>query len=190
MPELTVVIEPLSRAAFAPYGDVIEVVGNDSFQINDGRADRYDALATIDCEGSGKPPIISIVEARQYKLPETVTFLERHPFGSQAFLPQSNLPFIVVVAAPGDAMDATTLNAFVTNGRQGINYHRGTWHHVILTPFGDVSFVVVDRSDPGTNCQQHWFARGDQPMLDGSGLRGGRGQTLFRAEGDTRSHFA
>lgn len=166
-----IVIEPLTAEAFAPYGDVIETTDRDHFPINEGRADRFDALALVDCEGSGKSPQISLVEARQYDLPETVTFLERHPFGSQAFIPVSSTPFLVVVAAPGETIDASSLKAFVSNGRQGINYHRNTWHHVMLTPFGDVTFIVVDRSDPGTNCVEHWYYEGKQPIIEPGGLK-------------------
>lgn len=168
----TMVVEPLTREAFAPYGDVIEMSGNECFPINAGRADRYDALCTVDCDGSGKPAVISLVDARQYNLPETVTFVERHPYGSQAFIPASETPFMLVVAAPGETVDERTLKAFVSNGKQGINYHRNTWHHVMLTPFGDVTFIVVDRSDPGSNCVEHWYAEGEQPIIDSSGVDG------------------
>jgi ureidoglycolate lyase len=144
--------------------------GRDCFSINGGRADRYDAVAEVDCEGSGKVPVISLIHSRKYDFPKSVTFLERHPFGSQAFIPTSETPFVVVVGAPGPQVDTSTLRAFISNGRQGINYHRHTWHHVMLTPFDDVSFIVVDRSDPGTNCEEHWFAECEQPLLDGSGV--------------------
>ena len=167
---LTISIEPLNSEAFTPYGDVIEMEGRKLFPINEGRADRYDALAMVDCEGEDRPPQVSLVKACQYDLPETVTFLERHPFGSQAFIPTSETRFMVVVANPGNSVDESTLKAFVSNGKQGINYHRNTWHHVILTPFGDVSFVVVDRSDPASNCEEHWYAEDDQPIIDPSGL--------------------
>ena len=163
-------IEPLTAEAFAPYGDVIEMEGRDHFPINEGRADRYDALAKVDCEGSDQSAQISLVEARQYDLPQTVTFLERHPFGSQAFIPASSTPFLVVVAVPGETIDESTLKAFVSNGRQGINYHRNTWHHVMLTPFDDVTFIVVDRTDPGTNCVEHWYKESEQPVIDPAGL--------------------
>jgi ureidoglycolate lyase len=163
-------VEPLTAKAFAPYGDVIEMEGRDFFPINSGRADRFDALALVDCGGTDKPPVISLVKARQYDLPKTVTFLERHPFGSQAFIPAGETPFMVVVAEPGDHVDDSTLKAFVTNGRQGVNYFRSTWHHVMLTAFGDVEFIVVDRSDPASNCEEHWYAEGEQPILNREGL--------------------
>ncbi len=170
MPQKTILIEPLSREAFAPYGDVVEMEGNHCFPINAGRADRYDALCTVDCDGSGKQAVISLVNARQYDFPQTVTFLERHPHGSQAFIPASQTPFMLVVAEPGEIVDPSTLKAFVSNGKQGINYHRNTWHHVMLTPFGDVTFIVVDRSDPGSNCIEHWYSEGEQPFLDSGDL--------------------
>jgi ureidoglycolate lyase len=163
-------VEPLTREAFAPYGDVIEVAGNSCFSINAGRADRYDALCSVDCEGSEKGAVISLVKARRYDFPKTVTFLERHPFGSQAFIPTGDTPFLVVVAVPGKTVDESTLKAFLTNGKQGINYRRNTWHHVMLTPFEDVTFIVVDRSDPESNCEEHWYAEEDQPVLDSGGL--------------------
>lgn len=172
MARIKLSIEPLTREAFTPYGDVVESEDRNSFPINGGRADRFDALAVVDCEGSGKPPVISLVHARRYDLPETVTFLERHPYGSQAFLPRNDTPFVLVVAEPGGSVDESTLRAFVTNGRQGINYHRGTWHHVMLTPYGDVEFIVVDRSEPGSNCQEHRYAEEEQPVIDVSGLKG------------------
>ncbi|MDA0348214.1 MAG: ureidoglycolate lyase [Verrucomicrobia bacterium] len=171
MSAVTISIEPLTSEAFAPYGDVVEAEGHEGSPINQGRANRFDALVTVDCEGTEKPPVISMVEARQYDLPKTVTFLERHPFGSQAFFPNSSTPFLVVVAAPSESVDETTLKAFVSNGKQGVNYHRNTWHHVMLTPFGDVTFIVVDRSDPESNCIEHWYAEEDQPLIDSSGLK-------------------
>ena len=172
MSAVTISIEPLSAEAFAPYGDVVEVEGHPADPINQGRADRYDALAKVDCEGTGNHPVISMVEARQYDLPKTVTFLERHPYGSQSFIPAGGTRFLVVVAAPGKTVDERTLKAFVSNGKQGINYHRNTWHHVMLTPFGDVTFIVVDRSDPQSNCVEHRYAEEDQPIIDPSGLEG------------------
>ena len=167
---ITLTVEKLTQEAFAPFGNVIEMEGRGSFPINDGRADRYDALAEVDCEGSERRPIISMVHARQYDFPQTVTFLERHPYGSQAFIPTTDIPFVVVVAAPDTDLDESTLHAFMSNGLQGINYSRNTWHHVMLTPFDDVTFIVVDRSDPGSNCEEHWYAEGEQPSLDSGGL--------------------
>lgn len=58
------------------------------------------------------------------------------------------------------------LRAFLTNGRQGINYKRGTWHHVLLVPKRPMRFLVVDRAGPGTNCEEFWFDEADQFTLE------------------------
>jgi ureidoglycolate lyase len=50
-------------------------------------------------------------------------------------------------------IDPSSVRAFVTNGRQGVNYHRGTWHHPLIA-VGDFSeFLVVDRA--GESCNLH-----------------------------------
>jgi ureidoglycolate lyase len=98
-------------------------------------------------------------------MPETVTFVERHPQGSQAFIPMDDTPFLVVVAPAGEQVDQADMRAFITNGRQGINYHLGTWHHVLLTPFAAMRFICVDRAGRGNNCDEHWFEEDQQPVL-------------------------
>ena len=149
MPEL-LAIEPLTRRAFAPFGDVIEFEDRESYPINDGMADRYHALAAVETGGEGAQAVISLVKSRQFSLPHTIDHLEYHPHGSQAFIPLDADPFIVVVAAAGP--EPAELRAFQTNGNQGINYRAGTWHHVLLTPFAAMRFICVDRDSPEHNC--------------------------------------
>lgn len=145
-------IQPLTSAGFAPFGDVVEFEGHDSFPINKGMADRYHALADVELAGEQARAIISLVESRKFDLPRRVDHLEYHPLGSQAFLPLDASPFIVVVCSAADQPELDKLQAFVTNGRQGINYRLGTWHHVLLTPYAAMRFICVDRTGPGDNC--------------------------------------
>ena len=159
-------ILPLSRDAFAPFGDVIEDDQRDFFPINNGMADRYHALAEVQLAGDDAQAIISLVNSRQFQMPRKVDHLEHHPFGSQAFIPLNSSPFIVVVAVAGDEPDGSDLHAFVTNGRQGINYHKGTWHHVLLTPYAAMRFICVDRAGPGNNCIDFFIAEDQQPNLE------------------------
>src|SRR5438034_2595040 len=124
--------EPLTSASFAPFGDVIDVEGRQAYIINDGYAERYNDLAHIDvAEGDGWP-LLSIFRAKPWALPLRIRMIERHPLSSQAFLPLQPAPFLVVVAEPGQAPAAGDLRAFVTHGRQGVNYGRGTWHHALI----------------------------------------------------------
>ena len=148
---------PLTREAFAPYGDVVESEDRDSYLINNGMAERFHALARVETGGDGAYPVISLVKSRKFELPRKVDHVEYHPFGSQAFLPIDQTPFVVVVAKAGEAPTTDQLQAFVTNGRQGINYHAGTWHHVLLTPYAAMDFICVDRAGEGNNCIDHFF---------------------------------
>ena len=149
----TLTAEPLTAAAFAPYGDVIETAG-DSFPINGGMCDRFHDRARIEVTGEGARIGISLGSSRPYALPLSVALLERHPLGSQAFLPMSEDPFIVVVA-PDEGGVPGRPRAFLTDGTQGVNYLRGAWHG-ILTPLGRTTrFVIVDRIGPGKNLEEH-----------------------------------
>lgn len=159
-------VRPLTAAAFAPFGDVVEFNGNDFFPINNGMADRYHALADVELAGDQPRAIISLVASRKFDMPRRVDHLEHHPLGSQAFLPLDSTPFIVVVCPAAEQPDLGQLQAFVTDGRQGINYRIGTWHHVLLTPYAPMNFICVDRAGPGNNCIDHRVPEADQPLLE------------------------
>lgn len=159
-------ITALTRAAFAAFGDVIEFEGNASYPINNGMADRYHALAKVELGGDDARAVVSLVASKKFELPRKVDHMEFHPHGSQAFIPLDASPFIVVVSAAGDAPDVADLHAFVTNGKQGINYHAGTWHHVLLTPYAAMRFICIDRDSPDDNCVDFHIPETDQPLLE------------------------
>jgi ureidoglycolate lyase len=159
-------VEALTGEAFAPFGDVIEFEGSDFFPINNGMADRYHALAEVELGDQQSRAVISLVASRQFDMPRRVDHLEYHPLGSQAFLPLDACPFIVVVCAAASEPDLGQLRAFVTNGKQGINYRRGTWHHVLLTPYAPMRFICVDRAGPGNNCIDYHIGESEQPLLE------------------------
>ncbi|XOZ34564.1 ureidoglycolate lyase [Halomonadaceae bacterium KBTZ08] len=145
-------VEPLSRSGFAPFGEVIETQGRDSFAINQGRTQRFHALATMELLGEGGDGVLSIFRGQPLD-PLVISLMERHPLGSQAFIPLNNQPFLAVVAPPG-AVDETALRAFRVRGDQGVNYHAGTWHAPLLPLFPDSDYLVVDREGPGQNCDE------------------------------------
>jgi ureidoglycolate lyase len=145
--------EPLTREAFAPYGDVIDARGLAGVSINDGQALRFDDFATIDVGTGGGSPRLAIFEVTAAAAPLSLRLIERHPLGTQAFVPLAGQRFVVVVAPPElDAaqLGPSSLRAFVTDGRQGTNYRRGTWHHPLLALEGG-AFLVLDRGGPGEN---------------------------------------
>lgn len=150
-------VEPLTREAFAPFGDLISTEGRDHFLINNGSTQRYHRLAEVQLSGPGDVGIISIFRAQALVMPFPITMLERHPHGSQAFVPLLGHPFLIVVAPANDQPDPEQIRAFISDGRQGVNYHRGVWHHPILALQPVDDFLVVDRSGPGNNCDEHFF---------------------------------
>lgn len=159
------IIEPLSKEAFAPFGDVIETEDSEFFMINNGSTRRYHQLATVETAQPEDQAIISIFSAQALEMPLTVRMLERHPLGSQAFIPLLGQPFLIVVAPLGDAPESELVRAFRSNGRQGVNYHRGVWHHPVLTIEKRDDFLVVDRSGSGNNCDEHFFDEHEQLLL-------------------------
>lgn len=145
---------PLTQADFAAFGDVIELRGPPDKIINQRLCGRHHDLATLDF-ADGRAGI-SLFDAEARHLPCAVALVERHPLGSQAFIPISGTPFLVVVAED-DGGTPVNIQAFVTQPRQSVNLHRGVWHGV-LCPLGERGlYAVVDRIGPGDNLQEHWF---------------------------------
>ena len=152
---ITLVPKPLTKERFAPYGDVIETGADQKAAMNAGRFERFDDLARVDIAGKGRVAV-SIARCRvATELPYRITMVERHPLGSQAFVPLSRSCMIVVVAPPEESVDAADLRAFVTNGRQGINYRRGTWHMPLIAFETGQEFLVIDRGGDTPNCDEH-----------------------------------
>jgi len=153
-------VEPLTAAAFAPFGEVVEA-GARAELINEGTARQYAELATIDAAVQGGRPRVSLYRAEERRWPLAIRMLERHPLGSQLFMPLSADPFLVVVAPPSAVPDPASVRAFLTNGRQGVNYRRGTWHHPLIALASGCEYLVIDRGGPGSNCEEYFFSCGD-----------------------------
>lgn len=153
----TIVAQPLTAAAFAPFGRVIDTAEVASRPMNAGMARRFHDLAEIEVIGDGARVVVGLVEAQPYAVPLWLNLVERHPLGAQAFVPLNAAPFLVVVCPDEDGKPAVP-QAFVTAPHQGICYARNIWHGV-LTPFGAAQdFVVIDRGGPGVNLEEHVFA--------------------------------
>jgi ureidoglycolate lyase len=149
-------IEPLSAKAFARFGQVIEV-GDTPVMINQGNCARHNDLVALDFIGDGIAGV-SVFNAKPYSLPLSLTLMERHPLGSQCFMPMTDQPFLVVVADDDDGIPGAP-RAFMTNGQQGVNYGRNIWH-AVLTPLNQAArFTVIDRIGSGDNLQEHTFAQ-------------------------------
>lgn len=151
-------IEMLSAEGFRPFGDVIEASeAARHFPINDGYAERYHDLARIDVADNGGHPLLNIFRAKPRILPFQLVLLERHPMGSQAFVPLSPLTYLVVVAPAADEPELSDVRCFLAAAGQGVNYARGTWHHPLIALHAACDFLVLDRGGPAhdRNCEVH-----------------------------------
>lgn len=164
---------PLTQESFAPFGQVVEADEAQSFLINEGTTRRYHALANVDVGTNGGEPIISIFAGTRRDLPFELKMVEKHPLGSQAFMPLQAKPWLVVVADDVADPEPEHLHAFLARGDQGIQYARGVWHHPLLTLAEAQSFLVVDRDKPGedsnANLVEHWF-EAEAATVDITGL--------------------
>lgn len=149
MPD-TIRTERLTPEAFAPFGDVLAATG-DFRLINEGLCHRHHDRAALDF-GDGRAGI-SVFDAVPRALPYDFTLVERHPEGSQAFLPMTGHPFLVIVAPDAGGRPGRP-RAFLTDGGQGINLHRGTWHGVLTPLAAPGLFAVVDRIGAGANLEE------------------------------------
>lgn len=151
-----VAVEPLTREAFAPYGQVIDSAGVEPLNLNDGTARKYPALATI--ELANGDAAISLFHVAPRALPIELAEIERHPLGSQAFVPLRATRFLVVVAGSSDEPKPEELRAFLATGQQGINFRAGVWHHALLA-LEECDYLVIDRRDPAGNLELFPVAR-------------------------------
>jgi ureidoglycolate lyase len=146
-------IEKLTRDKFAPFGDVITLTGAQHYPINDGTTERFHDLALIDVSDQDGRPLVSLFRSKSRPLPFEIRIMERHPLGSQAFIPLSKDPYLVIVAPLGD-FDERTVRVFLAERGEGVNYAKGVWHHALFALFLESDFIVVDRGGPGGNCEE------------------------------------
>lgn len=161
----TITPEPLTAEAFKPFGDVIEASADaQQLAINYGNTTRFHDLAGINVSAEGGRPGVSIFRSTPLVQPIVIKIMEFHPLSSQAFIPLSGRPYLVVVA-PGGAFDASAIRVFLASGDQGVNYHAGTWHHFSLALEEASDFLVIDRiadESDNANCVEHEFTEHEQ----------------------------
>ncbi len=153
--------QTLTAEAFSQFGEVIDLDVNDFalneglqvMDINEGLTKRYHALSTVDTSDEGGRPIISIFHTQPISLPHQIIEMERHPIGSQAFIPLGNQPYYVLCAPTSDTVNVSDLQLFITNGRQGVNLAKNTWHHYQLVLGKAASYLVIDRQGKGSNLE-------------------------------------
>ena len=146
------IIKPtkISRSNFAAYGDLISVEDIKSVDINSGYAKRFDDIADLNTSKDGGKTIVSIFSALKRTFPMKIDMMEKHPLGSQAFIPMKETTFLVLVAPKGERPLIEKIQSFIVPPGIGINYKPGTWHFPLIST-EDMNFLVIDRKGSGEN---------------------------------------
>ncbi|MDB2515395.1 ureidoglycolate lyase [Candidatus Pelagibacter bacterium] len=146
------VIKPkaINKKNFKKFGDMITTDDIKPLEINDGYAKRYDGVANLDAKKDNGESIISIFSALKRSFPMKIDMMEKHPLGSQAFIPMKETTFLAFVAPKGAKPDLDKVEAFIIPKGIGVNYKAGIWHFPLIAT-EDMNFLVVDRKGSGDN---------------------------------------
>ena len=160
----TLEIHPLTKAVFAPFGDVIEADPATMRFINGGTTERFHALSGAEALGDGARVILNLFRGQPRAFPYAIEMMERHPFGSQSFVPLNGRPFLVVVSKDEDGKPGRP-QVFLARGDQGVNYRANVWHYPLMALGQPSDFLIVDRDGPGNNLVEFFF---DTPFIIGA----------------------
>ena len=150
MTNLAIKPKPINKENFKKFGDMITTDDIKPLEINDGYAKRYDGIANLDAKKDDGESIISIFSALKRSFPMKVDMMEKHPLGSQAFIPMKETTFLAFVAPAGGKPDLNKAEAFIIPKGVGVNYNAGIWHFPLIAT-EDMNFLVVDRKGSGEN---------------------------------------
>ena len=152
------IIKPIkiTRSNFDTFGDLISSDDINPKDINAGYAKRFDNLATINTSKEGGETVVSIFSALKRTFPMKINMMEKHPLGSQAFIPMKETTFLCFVAPPGESPEINKIQSFIIPPKTGINYKPGIWHFPLIST-EDTDFLVIDRKGNGENLVIHKF---------------------------------
>ena len=155
---MKIIIKPkkITRKNFQKFGDLISIKKKKSININDGYAKRFDNLCRINTSSKKGKTIMSIFSAKKRKFPMNIKMMEKHPLGSQAFVPMNETTFLVFVAPKGKRPNTKKIESFIVPKQSGINYKPGIWHFPLIST-KNMNFLVIDRKGIGNNLVIHNF---------------------------------
>ena len=166
MTSIKLILEPLTKEAFSPFGDVLGGDQNaETESINYGLTNCHLQNSEVDTFDNDGGTVIRLFDTQPVTLPFKICVMERHRLGSQAFIAMDDNPFVLVVGEAGD-FDPHSLSAFIARPDQIVNYHKGTWHHYCLALNAKTRFAVVDRNGPGTNCEEQHIVDNTEIYVD------------------------
>ena len=148
----------ITKKNFSKFGQIIDTSKKNPININNGYAKRFDNLINVDTSKKRGKAIVSIFNAKKRKFPMKIDMMEKHPLGSQAFIPMEDTKFLIFVAPKGDKPDINKIQSFVVPRQTVINYKSGIWHFPLIST-KNMNFLVVDRKGKGKNLVIHKFKK-------------------------------
>ena len=148
----------ITKENFAMFGDLISSENVKPIDINSGYAKRFDNLANIDTSKEERETIVSIFSALKRSFPMKIDMMEKHPLGSQAFIPMKETTFLSFVAPPGNTPEINKIKSFIIPPKKGVNYKPGIWHFPLIST-ENINFLVIDRKGKGENLIIHKFEK-------------------------------
>ena len=148
--KLIVEPKPITKENFSKFGDMITTENIKPLEINNGYAKRFDDIAKIDTSNENGETTISIFSALKRSFPMKIDMMEKHPLGSQAFIPMKETTFLTLVAPEGEKPDLEKIESFIVPKGIGVNFKTGIWHFSLIST-EDMDFLVVDRKGLGDN---------------------------------------
>ena len=156
--EIKIKPKKITRENFSKYGDLISKDNIKPIDINNRYAKRFDNLANVDTSSEGGKTIVSIFSALKRTFPMKIDMMEKHPLGSQAFIPMKETTFLSFVAPLGESPEISKIQSFIIPPKTGINYKPGIWHFPLIST-EDTNFLVIDRKGDGNNLIIHNFEK-------------------------------
>ena len=158
MKEISITPRPINKENFSKFGDIITTKDIKPIDINNGYAKRYDGIANLNTSNENGETTISIFSALKRKFPMKIDMMEKHPLGSQAFIPMKETTFLCFVAPEGQKPDLKKIESFIITPGIGINYKPGIWHFPLIST-ENINFLVIDRKGSGDNLIIHKFEK-------------------------------
>ena len=148
----------ITKKNFSKFGQLIDTSKKNPISINDGYAKRFDDLINIDTSKKKGKAIISIFKAKKRRFPIKIDMMEKHPLGSQAFIPMEDTNFLVFVAPRGDKPDINKIQSFLVPKQTGVNYKAGIWHFPLIA-LKNINYLIVDRKGKEKNLVIYKFKK-------------------------------
>ena len=156
--KITIKPTKITKKSFSKFGELINTKNKKSISINNGYAKRFHDLGKINTSSKKGSPIISIFSAKKRSFPMKINMMEKHPLGSQAFIPMKESTFLVFVAPKGKEPDVSKIKSFIVPKQTGVNYKPGIWHFPLISK-KNMNFLVIDRKGKGNNLIIHNFKK-------------------------------